>query len=656
MKVRLFALAALTLAMACESARRPTEISAPTDPSKAITDGAHGGNPDFFWLPPLVPNPVNDQNFDQGKFNSTLQPSLTVEICELQGAPVDAQGLPTIATDCIAGDPVKKFPAGTIRLQNPPDGFYQVLWNTRESGLDVTKFYRIKALVAGSDIPFGVADVDPVSNMRELRNARTGEVIPLNDGSTLPINFRIEKGGGPTLCGGASLCVSATVTNSDPSGFQVVTVDGGAGAIAGASFPNGWLPLTGPQSVVVTISQVDVGTTDLTAGTESAPCHPTLPLMQFPGCFHFQTTPVLVPIDPETGRQFATPVRVAVCFVLFGTPDTREQFAEMWASGPNEPPHALPDAPDAGILSASTRNCSTAPVIGMENSNRFTRFASAGWRKVKSGFGALFGVKTAYGVDLGLGGTLDGFTNVGPAVTANIEAISPTAVTLVGGGTVTPFVRLLGSNHHDGLNENTVGLAGIPVTFTVTSGAATLSPQGETGGTATQLVAITNSTPINPDQPAGGGGYAAVNWQIPSTPATYTLTADGQVRGGPVTFTVTVPAVPALSTIQGVWQNENTVNPNLASLNIFVDGNSVGVQAFGACVPTNCDWGVAPANTDDWLAKQSLGVFWDQGFATRTMLIEYISATRLKVTTFTHFVPPDPRTDYTTVEFFQRPV
>ena len=52
MKVRLLALAALTLAMACESARRPTEIGAPTDPSKAISDGAHGGNPDFFFLPP----------------------------------------------------------------------------------------------------------------------------------------------------------------------------------------------------------------------------------------------------------------------------------------------------------------------------------------------------------------------------------------------------------------------------------------------------------------------------------------------------------------------------------------------------------------------------------------------------------------------------
>jgi len=63
------------------------------DPSKMISDGAHGGNPDFFFLPPMVPNPVNNPNFEQGKFNATLGPSLTVEICELQGPPVNAQGL-----------------------------------------------------------------------------------------------------------------------------------------------------------------------------------------------------------------------------------------------------------------------------------------------------------------------------------------------------------------------------------------------------------------------------------------------------------------------------------------------------------------------------------------------------------------------------------
>jgi len=61
-----------------------------------------------------------------------------------------------------------------------------VLWHTQESNLDVTKYYRIKVLIEGSTFPFGVADIDPVANMKEFKNARTGEVIPLNDDSTLP--------------------------------------------------------------------------------------------------------------------------------------------------------------------------------------------------------------------------------------------------------------------------------------------------------------------------------------------------------------------------------------------------------------------------------------------------------------------------------------
>src|SRR5207245_8464544 len=122
MKVRLLALAALILAMACESARRPTEIGAPTDPSKAISDGAHGGNPDFFFLPPLLRNPVNDPNFEAGKFNGNLRPSLTVEICQLQGAPIDAQGLPVAATDCVTSDQVQNYAAGSVRLQHPLAG------------------------------------------------------------------------------------------------------------------------------------------------------------------------------------------------------------------------------------------------------------------------------------------------------------------------------------------------------------------------------------------------------------------------------------------------------------------------------------------------------------------------------------------------------
>jgi hypothetical protein len=538
MKARLFTLSILALA-ACRDASPPGELSGPHDPSKMISDGAHGGNKDFFFLPPMVPDPSKDPNYEAGQFNSTLAPSLTVEICQLQSSPVDAAGQPVV-TDCVAGPPVKKFPAGSVTLQNPPDGFYQVLWNAGASNLDVTKFYRIKVLVEGSSTPFGVADIDAVSNMKELRNARTGETIPLNENSTLPIKFRIEHGGGTALCGAAALCASTIITANSPAGFQTLTVDGGAGAIAGVKFPNGWLPANGPQSVVVTVAQVDLGTTDPVTGAETTPCHVGLPLQQFGGCFRFTTTPQLQPID-ESGAQFAVPVIAAVCYVLYGTGDPREKFAEMYASGPNEPPHALEDASDVGILAPNARNCSTSTeVIGEAGSNSLTRFANATWRSVKSGAGRLFGVKTAYAIDLGLGGSMKGFSNVGPALNATIEPVGPTEITLPGGGNFQAFIRIVGSNHHDGQHQNSVGIGGLPVQFQVAAQNGTLAQLGDEIGGATTLAVTTNDIAVDPESPVSGGGYAAVNWQVPTSAGTYQLTANGAAFGGPITFNVTV--------------------------------------------------------------------------------------------------------------------
>jgi hypothetical protein len=235
-------------------------------------------------------------------------------------------------------------------------------------------------------------------------------------------------------------------------------------------------------------------------------------------------------------------VTVAVCYSLQGSGDPREKFAEMYASGPNEPPHPLRDASDAGILSAAARNCSTTPVIGAVPSHGLTRFATAGWRSIKSGIGGLLGVKTAYGVDLGLGGFVNAFSNIGPALSANISAVGPTEITRTGGGNFQAYVRLSGSSHHDGEHQNSTGLAGLPVHFQLTeatSGGALAQIGDELGG-ALQLDATTNDIAIDPESPVSGGGYAAVNWTLPQNAGTYHLSVDGAALGGPVVFTVTV--------------------------------------------------------------------------------------------------------------------
>jgi hypothetical protein len=645
MNARPLALAAIALVMACEGTR-PTSLSSANDPSKIISDGAHGGNIDFFFLPPMVADPSSNANFEPGQFNPNLASSLTVEICQLQTSPVDALGQP-VATDCIAGPPVTKFAAGTVTLQNPPDGFYQVIWHVGDSNLDASKFYRIKILPNGSTTPFGVADIDPVLNMKELKNARTGEIIPLNENSTLPIKFRIEHGGGSTLCGTSSLCTSKTITNSDPSGFQTVTLLGGAGSIAGASFPNGWLPAGGPQNVIVTIAQIT--TVGGGSTTDPTPCHVGLALPQYRGCFKFTTTPALQPIN-EGGDQFAQPVRVAVCYELDGTGGL-EKFAELWSSGPNEPPHPLDDAPDAGLLGAASRNCNTAPVIGQSMSaNPLVRLASNTWQRIKSGASELLGVKTAYGVDLGLGGISTAFSNIGPVRTQQIVTYTATNLTLGGGATTTSTARVIGSNHHT-THTLATGIGGVAVTFTVAPGNGTLLPIGGTGAGSSQVTITTNTNPID-GSPVSGGGFAPVNWTVPTAPGVYTLQANAAALGGPVTFTATVPGV-SLNALQGGWDNENAETAGVTHLNISVDGPAVAVQAFGSCSPTDCDWGYTTGNASNYATTQQIGAFWDQGFATRTMTIQALSSTRLQVTTATHFVPPDPRTDYTLVEYFQ---
>src|SRR5437764_135576 len=90
---------ASALSVACRDRDLPL-APASGRPAFLISDGAHtGGNADFFFLPPLVPDPSGSPNFDGGKFNAQLAP--IVEVCEL-GA--DPRLVPT--TDCVAGDPV----------------------------------------------------------------------------------------------------------------------------------------------------------------------------------------------------------------------------------------------------------------------------------------------------------------------------------------------------------------------------------------------------------------------------------------------------------------------------------------------------------------------------------------------------------------------
>src|SRR5687767_9927870 len=122
------AAATFTLGMAaCTSDETPTSPSADPGPAFAISDGAHGGNPHFYFLPPLVaaPHPT-------GAFDPTLNP--TVRACPL----------PACATDLVA------FTTGSgpghVTIDVGEEA-YRVNWHTRNAGLSVGGQYRVRVFV-----------------------------------------------------------------------------------------------------------------------------------------------------------------------------------------------------------------------------------------------------------------------------------------------------------------------------------------------------------------------------------------------------------------------------------------------------------------------------------------------------------------------------
>ncbi len=106
-------------------------ISLPGQLFAEISDGAHGGNEHFFFLPPLVSEPS-----PTGTFAGSLAP--VVQICEWTG------------TNCVL-PPIAEFTTttgpGSERVSVvTEDEHYIVCWNTNRFVLYPTKTYRIRVL------------------------------------------------------------------------------------------------------------------------------------------------------------------------------------------------------------------------------------------------------------------------------------------------------------------------------------------------------------------------------------------------------------------------------------------------------------------------------------------------------------------------------
>lgn len=243
-------IATAALLAACGQDNLPVGTPNGAPPAFVISDAVHGdGHQHFFFLPPMVPNPQAG-----GVFDSDLAP--VVRICALAGSGCGIAPQDLIATYTTTSGPGSE----TVRVQAAAEN-YIVNWHTDQFALNPDRNYRILVSVGGAEI--GFADVDVVSSGKELKNVATGEYIPLLDGRTLPIKFRIEQG----------MVVSISVTPNpvevdvgETTALTATVRDGHGNVLAGV--PLSWT--SGAPSIATvngtgTVTGVSEGTATVTA-------------------------------------------------------------------------------------------------------------------------------------------------------------------------------------------------------------------------------------------------------------------------------------------------------------------------------------------------------------------------------------------------------
>ena len=294
-------------------------------PGFAISDGAHqqsfndpNGNPDFFFLPTMVPNPVTNPNYDPDDFNPKLLP--TVEICVLDLSTTALESDVQLTTPC--------RPDGYFTsLSAPVNGGlqkYQASWTVPASN---DLFYRIRVKVG--DISLGFADVHTVSNPSLLKTVNKDQFVGQQDGSSLPIPFRIEIG---ALCNppGTRPCDSST-QQLGTGGAVTISTDGGT-TTSGVNIP-GQSSQSGQHTFTVqTCDDMNPRAIDL----------PT-----FGSCISVRPTPVLTaPLD--------TPADVSVCdvapdIIAAGVSEDQEHLITMHRLD-GSVVRALPHTPGCPII------------------------------------------------------------------------------------------------------------------------------------------------------------------------------------------------------------------------------------------------------------------------------------------------------------------
>jgi len=370
----------------------------------SLSDGAHSGNPDFFFLPPIFDNPVNDPNFEPDAFNANVRP--TVEICELATLPVP----PATTRACVPGTPFKTFGTSDVTL-DAANQQYRVNWDTKAPSLTLTKEYRIRVLLGTHEL--GHADVDPVMTSSALKNVVTGDFIGLVDGRTLPIKFRVENG---AACDGAD-CDSQTIDLTQ--GGSVVLATSGDRVDIPAQ--------TSGQVVTVTVK--------LCAGL-------LVDLPKFGNC-------LTVTADPPLRAPLAPPATISICSLHDDIPSLVHAQQDLVTL------HRQDITTDGTLITALPHSRDFCPSpIGAAPLPPARSWIEAGWRAVRHGVGSLFGVRPLHAatamLDVGGGGETPDFSDFQFALPAKMEILTGAVQSVLPSGPVSipPAVYVSDADNH----------------------------------------------------------------------------------------------------------------------------------------------------------------------------------------------------------------
>jgi hypothetical protein len=410
-------------------------------------DGSVGGNPHFFFLPPLV----NSAPFT-GVFNGTLAP--TVEICRTTQQ--DAAGH---CSSLLAR--FRRFPQSgdapqpiEVSLQGQ---HYAVNWKTRNYAVPENVPFRVVVLIG--DIQLGHIDLIKKSTSKYF-NHTTNAVVTTN--AEVPIKFRIERG---ALCGASTECFEGMV---GPAGgtFTIDRTDGTK--TAGTQFPAGAL-----QNTVTLIIERVLGE-----------CLPT-DAPQYQGCYRFRT-------EPEV-EAFELPATVGVCLFdasALSYQDTDQlrlwKWSEIAGDGIVELERATIDY----------LNCPPLTTIGMRTGSTLLLGAARTAAFVLKPLVNLLGPRDAYALGANEGGKLINFSRIGWVRPLNVEIKGGDGQTGFVGAPLPVPAKVRVTNKYGSIVQ---GVPGRMVTFTPSGDGAANPPTTFTDllGEASSIWTLSTATGAN---------------------------------------------------------------------------------------------------------------------------------------------------------------